>query len=269
MKLRSFIAVLTFVLSGLPAVADETVRSIYQTSYMGLPVSRAFIVLHLNEGGYEFTGKGRASALASLFKPMDAELKAKGRFVGNAVKPESFDADIKGKKDGYLIALEMQNGKVLKETSLPKRENLPPDFVPVTENMKQGVIDPLAAFLIPVKTGSLEEVCKRTLPVYTGRERFDLVLTPDRKEAVTVPGLFQGEALVCKGRYQPLGGHRAEKPEVKYMIENTDMEAAFVPLPGGKVMGLYRVSIGTKLGPVTVELEKAVVEPPKLPEKKS
>jgi hypothetical protein len=194
---------------------------------------------------------------------MKAVIDARGTLEAGVVHPASFAAHITVGKDGYDIELNFRNGAVVKESVVPQPKPAP-DFVPVLDAMKKNVIDPLSAFLVPA---SSEKTCARTLPIYTGRERFDLALSFNRKEKVSIPGLYEGEAVVCSARYVPHGGHRAGKKEIKYMIGNKDMEAWFVPLPHLALMGLYKVKIGTKLGPLTITLEKAGLGP--APDKKS
>ena len=240
-------------------------RSVYQANFMGLPISRSFVTMTYGASAYHIEGNGRSSAVVSILTPMKANFEAIGSLEAGAVHPANFAAHIEAGTDKYDIALEIQDGVVTDERVHTESPGGPfpskPDFVPITENMKRGIVDPLSAFLVPYKTSSPEKVCARTLSIYTGRERFNLALTPLRREKVSIPGLYEGEAQVCAARYKPLGGHRAQKKEVKYMIANKDMEAWFVPLPEAKLMGLYKVKIGTKFGPVTVTLEKAGLGP--------
>jgi hypothetical protein len=247
-----------------PSRAETIIRSVYQADFLGLPVSRSFITMTLNEKAYHIEGTGRTSPVTSIIAPMKATLDAKGAIDAGAVHPASFEAHVTVAKDTYDIKLELKNRTMVKESVVPQ-PSPKPDLVPVTEAMKKNVIDPLSAFLVPIEA-PIEKACARTLPIYTGRERFDLALSFNRKEKVVIPGLFDGEAVVCSARYVPHGGHRSEKKEVKYMIGNKDMAAWFVPLPGVKLLGLYKVEIGTKLGRLTVTLEKAGLGP--APEKK-
>jgi hypothetical protein len=48
--------------------------------------------------------------------------------------------------------------------------------IKVTDAHKRGVIDPLTAVLLPAPKGLHPDSCKRTIPIYDGRDRYDLVL---------------------------------------------------------------------------------------------
>ena len=258
----SFIVFMT--LTCPQARAETIVRSVYQTDFIGLPVSRAYLTMTLDEKGYRIEGSGRSSPVARILVPMKAQFKVHGRLSAAGLLPENFEAHVTAGKDRYDIDLKLKNGAVTKESATPLTPA--PDLVAVTKEMKRGVIDPLSAFLVPYRAAQPEKVCDRTLPIYTGRERFDLKLTPLRRERVSLPGFYEGEAQVCAARYLPKGGHRAGKKEIKYMIENKAMEAWFVPLPQASLMGLYKVEIGTKLGPAVIRLDKAELGP--MPDKK-
>jgi hypothetical protein len=265
--MRRLYYLLVFIALLAPAAAAETVvRGVYQTDFLGLPLSRAFVTMTYDAKAYHIKGTGRSSVMARILVPMKAAFSANGSLASGKTYPGNFEAQVKAGKVTYDISLSIRNGAIVKESASPPHDRKP-DLVPVTEAMKHNVIDPLSAFLVPYATNAPEKVCARTLPIYTGRERFDLKLTFARKEKVIIPGFFDGEAQVCAARYIPLGGHRAKKKEIRYMIGNKEMEAWFVPLPDQPLMGLYKAEIGTKLGPLTVTLEKAGLGP--APGKKS
>ena len=57
-----------------------------------------------------------------------------------------------------------------------------PDRVPVKDGDKKGVVDPVSALLMPaVSAGNLIDSanCNRTIPIFDGAARFDVVLSYD------------------------------------------------------------------------------------------
>ncbi len=260
MTARILTAVFVALALALPIRAAKavTIEAHYTTFFLGIPVSSSGLVIDHDGKTYRVKGSGKASLLAGLFKPLKAQLLASGTVRDGRAVPAHFTAFISGSDAPYDIAIERRNGKLVSEKSLPVREKpFPEDFVPVTDAMKNGALDPLSAFVIAVPPGQLNEVCAKPLKIYDGRERFDISLRFQKREAQDMPGLSAGPAVVCAARYHAIGGHRAKKSEIDYMQGNDDIEGWFLPLPDQTTMLLSKVHIGTKLGPVTVELEKA------------
>ena len=77
--------------------------------------------------------------------------------------------------------------------------------------------------------------CDRTIPVFDGAARFDVVLsygeTKKRRDA-----WLSGPVLVCNARYVPISGHRALRPATKFMQENRDMSVWLAPVEGPRVL---------------------------------
>ena len=71
---------------------------------------------------------------------------------------------------------------VLDEGGVKELEAAPPasrDLVPVTEANSQGIVDPLTAMLFASSAsgeGLSRDVCRHTLPIFDGRQRYDLKL---------------------------------------------------------------------------------------------
>ncbi len=75
-----------------------------------------------------------------------------------------------------------------------KRPN--PRTIPVTKEQLEGVLDPMSGAFLSAHSenpnGDLK-VCNQTLPVFDGKQRFDLVITPKRAVNVqrATPGAMQ------------------------------------------------------------------------------
>src|SRR5260370_40060336 len=85
-----------------------------------------------------------------------------------------------------------------------------PDRIPLTEAHRHGVVDPMSAALIGV-SGSGEvlspEVCRRTLPIFDGYQRFDLVLSFKRMDEARAEHGYQCPCVVFTVAYHPIPGH--------------------------------------------------------------
>ena len=127
-----------------------------------------------------------------------------------------------------------------------------PDRVPLTEAHRRGVTDPMTGALIAIAGhGELvtPDVCRRTLPIFDGRGRFDLVLSFKRMERVKAENGYAGPVAVCAVNYRPIAGHRPNRSAIRYLMEARDMEVWYAPIGGTRVLAPYRVAVPTVLGP--------------------
>ena len=130
-----------------------------------------------------------------------------------------------------------------------------PDSIPVTDADRRGVIDPISAGLIPVIGGEdlvSAAACARTLPVFDGRQRFDVALAFKRMDKVNPEKGYQGPAVVCAVRYQPRAGYRPNRVAVKFLVATHDVEMWLVPIAGARLLVPARISIPTLVGTAVV-----------------
>jgi hypothetical protein len=102
------------------------------------------------------------------------------------------------------------------------------------------------------------EACRRTLPVFDGRMRFDLQLSFKRIEKVQAQKGYQGPAAVCAVQFVPLAGYVPERPTIKYLMAQQDMEIWLAPIPGTRMVVPYRISLTTPLGRGVLEATEFV-----------
>jgi hypothetical protein len=89
--------------------------------------------------------------------------------------------------------------------------------------------------------------CNRTIPVFDGASRMNVVLTYAETKNVDVGG-YSGPVLVCNARYVPVSGHRPERPATKFMQENRDMSVWLAPVEGPRLLFPLKVSVRTMIG---------------------
>jgi hypothetical protein len=129
------------------------------------------------------------------------------------------------------------------------------DRVPVTPANKRGIVDPASALMMPaVSRGELTDQanCNRTIPIFDGATRFNVVLSYGETRNVEKPG-YSGPVLVCNARYQAIAGHRPDRPGVKFMEDNRDMSVWLAPVEGTRVLLPVRIAVRTTLGTNIIE----------------
>ena len=118
------------------------------------------------------------------------------------------------------------------------------DRVPVTNSNRQRIVDPLTALLFSAATageGLTQEACLRTLPIFDGHQRYDLKLAFKRMDKVTAEKGYAGPVVVCSVSYEPISGHRANIPLVKYLSEGREIEIALAPITDAPISAVSAI----------------------------
>jgi hypothetical protein len=97
--------------------------------------------------------------------------------------------------------------------------------------------------------------CNRTIPVYDGFTRFDVVLNYSGTKQVKAVG-YTGPVIVCAARYVPISGHRPNRRVTEFMAENKDMEVWLAPLSTARVLVPYKISVATLVGTTVIEAKE-------------
>jgi hypothetical protein len=120
----------------------------------------------------------------------------------------------------------------------------------VTKANRQGIVDPLTALLFSAAAageGLSQEACRRTLPIFDGHQRYDLKLAFKRMDKMTAEKGYAGPVVVCSVNYEPIAGHRANIPLVKYLSEGREIEIALAPIAGMRLLAPFRLSVVSTL----------------------
>ena len=168
-------------------------------------------------------GKAKLTGLAMVLTGGRGEASASGTLAGSTPQSTAFAVLSKTSDNQRSVRMGLRSGRVAKVEIDPPIEPKP-DRVPVKAADKRGVVDPMSALLMPaLDAKSLTDPanCDRTIPVFDGASRLDVVLSYGETKKVEVPG-YSGPVLVCNARYVPISGHRSERPATKFMQENRD-----------------------------------------------
>ncbi len=195
----------------------------------------------------------------------DAETRSFGLIVNQAPRPASFTFDFKSNLRAGSTKLGFANGAVTNISHLPPE--LPKaDIVPVREQHLRGVVDPLSAIMV-LSRGSNANPCDRRIPIFDGKERFDLVFTykGERKITEQTPSGQPSLAHVCRVKYLPIAGHKVDS-ETSFMAANNEIEVALRPVPSANVLIPYEVNIPTMAGSATIISKRVEIESPGKPQ---
>jgi hypothetical protein len=84
---------------------------------------------------------------------------------------------------------------------------------------------------------------RQTLPVFDGRNRYDLKLAFKRMDKLSEDQGYKGPAVVCAVTYEPIAGHGGSTPLAKYLSEGRAMEITLAPVSGIPVLAPVRLFV--------------------------
>lgn len=241
---------------GSPAIAQAgSVDVQYAVSLAGLNLGTATLTGAISPSKYSLSAQAHLTGLAGMVTGGKGAVAATGNFAGGQVVPGNYSLTAANSEMTRTVQMGMTAGTVDKVVVNPPLD-AKPDRVPVTSAHHRGVLDPLAAVLMRTAAASPEGACNRTIPIFDGAQRFDIQLTYAGSKTAAAKDGYSGPVVVCKARYTPIAGHRAERAAVKFMANNRDIEAWLAP---SGVEGIYlpfRVSVKTMIGTTVVQAVK-------------
>ena len=251
---------------GLGQARAESLAIDYDLSLIGLPIGQATLTGNVDPGTYRLELTAKLTGLASIVSGGKGVAVATGTGLPSRILPNSYLLTVSGSGPLQSIKIGLNSGNVTSIVIDPPLEPRP-DRVPVTEQHKRGVLDPVSAFLMPV-TGRGPVLdpssCNRTLPVFDGGGRFDVALKFKETTTLKFRG-YDGPALLCDVRYPPVAGHRAERRAVQFMADNRDIQVWLIPVGGSRVVIPARIMLRTLIGMLTIDARRIVIGGKPLP----
>jgi len=252
--LRGAVAALAAWSISLSAAAAQTLHVTYAISLIGLPLGALTVKAEITPASYNVEGAAKLNALASLVNNSHGVSQGHGAIVAGHVSPAAFATTAATGSSTRTIRMAIHNNAVAGvDISPPFADH--PDRVPLKPEDMRNIVDPVAAYVFPAqKTGPVVSAadCDRTLPIFDGYTRFDLKLSYVEERKVSAKG-YEGPVAVCAVRYQPIAGHRKDRPATKFMAENRDMQIWLAPVAGASALAPFRVSIKTTVGTLNIE----------------
>ena len=238
-----------------PAAAETKLEARYTAALAGIPLGTGTWVIDFTADQYTAIATGHTTGLIKLISDGGGTTAAKGAIQGaNVVASHYVSHTVSDKKDDD-VRMGLQGGVVKDAVAIPPLDPAP-DRVPVTEAHRKGVTDPMSAMLMPV-AGKGEmlapDACKRRLAIFDGRQRADIELVYKRMDQVRADKGYAGPVVVCTALYRPVAGHRPERPAIKYLVAQHDMEIWLAPITGTRVLVPFRFSVPTPFGLGTLQ----------------
>jgi len=235
--------------------AQGRLEAQYEASLAGIPVGKGAWNIEISDDSYAAAAVGGTTGILKTIANGSGTGEAQGRIVNGALVPAAYKASTTTSKKSETIHITLANGNV-KEFGIEPEPPVDADRIPVTEAHRRGVLDPMTSSLLRVPgTGEVvsPEACRGSAAVFDGRLRYDLKLDFKRMETVKSDKGYRGPVVVCAVYFSPIAGYIPDRPVIKYLAGARNIEIAFAPLAGTRVLVPFRVVIPTPFGTAMLE----------------
>src|SRR5215470_14499434 len=247
----SALALMTVAL-GDHAHAEGKLDASYTISFARIRVGDIAATGVFGESEYAISARGRVGGIMKVLVDGEASFATHGTIKDGYPVPITFTSKIVSDAETSHVTMVLDQGSVkeLAPAAPPKS-----DRVPVTQANRQGIVDPLTAMLFSAAAageGLHRDVCRHTLPIFDGQQRYDLKLAFKRMDKVTAEKGYAGPVVVCSVSYEPIAGHRPY-PLIKYLSEGREIEMALAPVAGTRLLAPFRMSVESSLANLVIE----------------
>jgi hypothetical protein len=202
-------------LSTSAMAADDDRLSLAYDVYMGgLKIIDFGLDLDLKSEAYAIRSTVKTVGFIGWLMPWSQVAVSEGTLAGLETRPLRHRTEGKFRDRPRLVEIDYRDGHVVNVVVMP-----PPvddggrDVVP--DEMRRGTRDPMSTILAALRQLDESGSCSRTLPVYDGRRRYDLIFTDRGGKMLQASsyGRFSGAAQQCDFEYVPLRGHERRNPD--------------------------------------------------------
>ncbi|WP_420434897.1 DUF3108 domain-containing protein [Hyphobacterium sp.] len=225
----------------------------YTASVLVFRVGRVSLNANLGIDGYAARAHVQAAGLAALFTDFSIDSDVEGLFAQGHPVPVNYGHIERTGDKTRVVDVDFEDG-IARSTASPAFSSW--GDPPASETDRTGVVDPMTATLLlsELVTASDSAPCEGVIPVFDGKQRYDLNLVSRGIETIRTRG-YRGEVLVCDAYYAPISGYDPEDwPEPGETRHPLRMWIA--PIGDGTAFLPVRLHTRAGFGGVTVELRE-------------
>lgn len=244
------LSAIVLVLScGAASAAERSFRADYTLSYMGVTLGKSSFRSVYDGKGYTLESSFGSAGLAAMVADTSGKASVRGRVGKDGAEPHSFVLTYaSGRKKG-AVRIAFEGGKAVQYTvSPPPRATRAADYIALTDGMLVAVADPLSGAIVSAANPS--DLCRRTIRLFDGETRADLVLSPKGTGTFRTVG-FSGETVRCAAKIRPVAGYRKKRRDVATVAASTGT-IDFAPVGVEALWAPVAISLSTGWGPVSV-----------------
>lgn len=234
------------------ATPHSRLAAVYAIRFAGIKLGKFEVWSNLNEESYSLRGKGRLKFITGLIFEIKGGTTSTGAVTKNGPKPTSFTFNFKTKKRRGKLAMIFNGNAVSQVTAQPPFIENPKD-IPVTAAHVKGVLDPMSAMFFTAKSTKRNadgSICPGRIPIFDGKQRFDLHLSYKKTVQVKKRGKggYSGPAVICRIKYIPIAGYKPGNSGIKFIADSDKIEVWLIRVPKNGMYVPYHITIPTPYG---------------------
>src|SRR5260221_5309990 len=250
------------------AAAQGRLDAQYEATLAGIPVGKGAWTIDIGDDAFSAAASGGTSGLLKAFSGGSGTGAAQGRVVGGALVSTNYSASTTTSKKTEAIHIVLANGNV-REYGIEPEPPVDPDRIPVTDAHRRGIYDPMTGSMLRVPGTSdplTPDACHTGAAVFDGRMRYELKLDFKRMETVRAEKGYRGPVVVCALYFAPVAGYIPDRPVIKYLAAQRNIEITFAPIAGTRILVPFRMVIPTPLDTAMLEATQFITQasPPRV-----
>ena len=262
---------------GAPAsAATRGVDLFYKIYIGGFHVIDLDVDIGLAPTEYDVAARVKSVGMVGRMFPWWMKAYSRGEISDSTVRPVSAGQQNNWRGKDRFIDLKFSDGVAEIDRIVPRPETDDRDRVPL--EMRKGAVDLTSAIIALIRGMEAGRPCEAQVPVFDGRRRYDLVVTPDGGEKLRRSGYtpFVGDTVNCRLSIDKKAGFKKNDDSGwndRDRSARVWMGKAFGDVPPVPV----RLTLNTPLGSLVAHLNAASLEadgrkvelqPPEEPKKK-
>jgi hypothetical protein len=236
-----------------PAQASvSSLRVTYAARLAGIRIGTGVLSANIDSGRYTATISAQTSSVGRLVSQGQGEAVSRGFFGNTVAVPVSYDLSASEEDLTNIVRMRLSRGDIAELSAQPPLSEHP-NRVAVRAQHRRDVVDPVSALLMPVpnvESARGPAACERTLPLFDGRQRYDIAMTFVRMEQVQ---FGNGQAAVCRLRYRPIAGHRSNRRVNQDLAQNPNMYVWLSQVGNQALVAPVRMEIGLDFGTLSIQ----------------
>ena len=227
----------------------------YEATLAGIPVGKGAWTIDISDDQFTAAASGGTAGLLKAFAGGTGTGAAQGRVVNGALVATNYSASTTTSKKTETIRMILSGGNI-REYAIEPEPPVDPERIPLTDANRRGVFDPMTGSMLRVP-GSGDplnpDACRTRAAIFDGRMRYDLKLDYKRMETVKAEKGYQGPVVVCAVYFSPIAGYIPDRAVIKYLTAQRNIEVAFAPIAGTRILVPFRMAVPTPLGTAMLE----------------
>ncbi len=182
----------------------------YAVHVGGVHVLDADAEMALGADGYRAGLKMQTDGFLGRVAQWKTDVRAQGQLSGPLPRPRQFTAHGSWRDQPRLTTVDYTpDGVPTLTLADPEPEK---DREPVPADLRLGTVDPVSAIVAVLDQVARKGDCDITIPVYDGRQRYDLIFATQGETVLSASDLsvYAGPATACSVKYKPLAGRWKE-----------------------------------------------------------